>query len=147
MTATATADAPPQLTQDEIVRDIIAKLGHENFGTCPLAALRRMDPRAAVQTTPAVHRLLAHNVPEARLDGDGLNHFTQGVMHKSGRFLDQRPPDQSAQNDRADLARSRRHRERQPCSGDGERYALPIGAEVFRHPPNRLCDDRHSDDF
>jgi CRISPR type I-E-associated protein CasB/Cse2 len=74
MTATATADAEPR-TQDEVVRDLIAKLAQENFGTGPLAELRRMDPRAATPTTPTLHRLLARNVPEPWLGGDGLNRW------------------------------------------------------------------------
>ena len=75
MTATAMADAAPR-TQNEVVRDLIAKLGQENFGTGKLAELRRMDPRAAIPTTPTLHRLLARNVPEAWLGGDGLNRWT-----------------------------------------------------------------------
>jgi hypothetical protein len=74
MTATAMADARPP-TQDEIVHDLIAKLGQENFGTGPLAELRRMDTRVATPTTPTLHRLLARNVPEAWLSGDGLNRW------------------------------------------------------------------------
>jgi hypothetical protein len=75
MTATATTDDRPR-TQDEIVRDLVATLGQENFGTGPLAELRRMDPRAAIPTTPALHRLLARNVPDAWLGGKGLNRWT-----------------------------------------------------------------------
>lgn len=71
---TSTADAKPR-TQDEVVGDLIAKLGQENFGTGPLAELRRMDPCAATPTTPTLHRLLARNVPEAWLGGDGLNRW------------------------------------------------------------------------
>lgn len=74
MTATAMADTKPR-TQDEIVHDLIAKLGQENFGTGPLAELRRMDPRAATPTTPTLHRLLARNVPETWLGGDGLHRW------------------------------------------------------------------------
>jgi hypothetical protein len=69
---TPTADAKPS-TQDEVVGDLIAKLGQENFGTGPLAELRRMDPRAA--TKPTLHRLLARNVPKAWLGGDGFNRW------------------------------------------------------------------------
>jgi hypothetical protein len=75
MSATAMAEDKPR-TQSEIVRDLIAKLGHENFGTGPLAELRRMDPRDAIPATPALHRLLARNVPEAWLGGDGLSRWT-----------------------------------------------------------------------
>jgi hypothetical protein len=71
MTTIATADAK----QDEVVRDLIAKLDQKNFGTRPLAELRRMDPRAAIPTTPTLHRLLARNVPEAWLGGEGLNRW------------------------------------------------------------------------
>jgi hypothetical protein len=74
MTVTATTEAKPH-TQDEVVRDLIAKLGQENFGTGPLAELRRMDPRAAIPTTPTLHRLLARNVPEAWLGGEGLSRW------------------------------------------------------------------------
>jgi hypothetical protein len=74
MTAIAMADAKPR-TQDETVSDLIAKLGHENFGTGPLAELRRMDPRAAIPVTPTLHRLLARNVPEAWLGGEGLHRW------------------------------------------------------------------------
>jgi hypothetical protein len=74
MTATATADdrAP---TQDGVVGNLIARLGQENFGTGPLAELRRMDLRAAALTNPTLHRLLARNVPEAWLSGKGLNRW------------------------------------------------------------------------
>jgi hypothetical protein len=75
MTAIAMADTKPP-TQDEIVRDLIAKLGQESFGTGPLAELRRTDPRAAIPTTPALHRLLARHVPEAWLGGEGLSRWT-----------------------------------------------------------------------
>ena len=71
---TQTADTKPR-TQDEVVGDLIAKLSQENFGTGPLAELRRMDPRVAAPTTPPLHRLLARNVPEAWLGGDGLNRW------------------------------------------------------------------------
>jgi CRISPR type I-E-associated protein CasB/Cse2 len=74
MTATVMAETKPR-TRDEIVRDLIARLGQENFGTGPLAELRRMDPRAAAPNTPTLHRLLARNVPEAWLGGDGLNRW------------------------------------------------------------------------
>lgn len=74
MTATASAKVKPR-TQDEIVGEIIARLGQESFGTGPLAELRRMDPRAAVPVTPTLHRLLARNVPETWLGGDGLRRW------------------------------------------------------------------------
>ena len=74
MSATAMADAKPR-PQNDVVGDLIARLGQENFGTGPLAELRRMDPRAAALATPTLHRLLARNVPEAWLGGDGLNRW------------------------------------------------------------------------
>jgi hypothetical protein len=73
-TTTATAEAKPR-TQDDVVQDLIATLGQENFGTGPLAELRRMDPCATSPTTPTLHRLLARHVPEAWLGGVGLNRW------------------------------------------------------------------------
>lgn len=75
MIATATADAAPR-TQDEVVGDLIVRLGQENFGTGPRAELRRMDPRSASPSNPALHRLLARHVPEAWLGGEGLHRWT-----------------------------------------------------------------------
>ena len=74
MTATAMANAKTR-TQDETVGDLITKLSQENFGTGPLAELRRMDPRAAIPVTPTLHRLLARHVPEAWLGGEGLHRW------------------------------------------------------------------------
>ncbi len=62
-------------TQEDVVGALIIRLAQENFGTGPLAELRRMDLRAATPTAPTLHRLLARNVPEAWMGGAGLNHW------------------------------------------------------------------------
>ena len=67
------AEAPR--TQRDIVGDLVARIGHEAFGTGPLAELRRMDPRQAVPGQPALHRLLARYVAEDRLRDDGMNRW------------------------------------------------------------------------
>lgn len=58
-------------TQAEMVGSIVGRICHDSFGTGPLAELRRMDPRQAAPSQPALHRLLARHVADDRLHGDG----------------------------------------------------------------------------
>nr|UXE45522.1 hypothetical protein Hi04_10k_c4997_00006 [uncultured bacterium] len=48
-----------QQGDDELVRDLIGRLGQEALGTGPLAEMRRADPRRPAEAPPALHRLLA----------------------------------------------------------------------------------------
>jgi CRISPR system Cascade subunit CasB len=65
-TARTTADA---------ITDIVGAIGHDLFGTGPLAELRRMDPKRGAQGTAALHRLLARYVPDAWLSGDQMGRW------------------------------------------------------------------------
>jgi len=58
-----------------MVGDLVARIGHESFGTGPLAELRRMDPKQAAPGQPALHRLLARYVAEDQLRGTGINRW------------------------------------------------------------------------
>jgi CRISPR system Cascade subunit CasB len=62
-------------TQWQAVTDVVAWIGHTRFGTGPLAELRRIDPKQAAWGQPALHRLLAHYVPEEWLRGDGMSRW------------------------------------------------------------------------
>jgi CRISPR type I-E-associated protein CasB/Cse2 len=63
------ATAEPRLGQ--VLARIAANLTPEALGTGPLAMLRRLDPSRA-SAEPALHKLLARHVPDARVDRDGL---------------------------------------------------------------------------
>jgi CRISPR type I-E-associated protein CasB/Cse2 len=69
----AQAEAPR--TQRDMVSDLVARIGHESYGTGPLAELRRMDPKQAIPGQPALHRLLARYVEEDRLRGYNMNRW------------------------------------------------------------------------
>jgi CRISPR type I-E-associated protein CasB/Cse2 len=62
-------------TQRDVVGDLVARIGHDSFGTGPLAELRRMDPKQAAPGQPALHRLRARYVTEDKLRGDGMNRW------------------------------------------------------------------------
>jgi len=62
--------APPP-TRAEGIGKMAAALADENFGTGPLAELRRLNP-AGHLNQPALHRLLARYVPEGWVRGDAL---------------------------------------------------------------------------
>jgi CRISPR type I-E-associated protein CasB/Cse2 len=66
-------DAPRTLR--DVVGDLAARIGHESFGTGPLAELRRMDPKLAAPGQPALHRLLARYVAEDWLRSDGIGRW------------------------------------------------------------------------
>ena len=74
MTMTETADAETR-TPYKVATEIIGRLAGEHFGTGPLADLRRMNPRVAVPSTPALHRLLARHVDLHWLNGEGLTRW------------------------------------------------------------------------
>jgi CRISPR type I-E-associated protein CasB/Cse2 len=69
-----TMDAPTRTT-DDVIGDLVARIGHESFGTGPLAELRRMDPKQGAASTPALHRLLARYVPDNWLGGDSIDRW------------------------------------------------------------------------
>jgi CRISPR system Cascade subunit CasB len=50
---------------------LAARLAQDSFGTGPLATLRRLDPGGSL-AEPALHRLLAQEVPDAWLGARGL---------------------------------------------------------------------------
>jgi CRISPR system Cascade subunit CasB len=62
-------------TEAEVIADLTARLGQESFGTGPLAELRRIDPKRAFLSAPALHRLLARYVPDDWLRGAGTNRW------------------------------------------------------------------------
>ncbi len=62
-------------TDAGVVNDLTTRLGQESFGTGPLAELRRMDPKLAFASEPALHRLLARYVPDDWLRGTGTNRW------------------------------------------------------------------------
>ena len=62
-------------TPSQAVSRVVAWIDNEHFGTGPLAELRRLDPKQAAWSQPALHRLLAHYVPEAWLAGDGMKRW------------------------------------------------------------------------
>lgn len=55
--------------------EIFGVLASAQFGTGPLAELRRMNLRAAIPATPALHRLLARHVDDEWLSGSGLKRW------------------------------------------------------------------------
>jgi CRISPR type I-E-associated protein CasB/Cse2 len=63
-------------SQKDIVGALVGRIGNEQFGTGPLAELRRMDPKQTVLGQPALHRLLARYVAEDRLLGDGMRRWS-----------------------------------------------------------------------
>jgi hypothetical protein len=71
------ADPKPESprTTDDVITDIVGRIGHDSFGTGPLAELRRMDPKRGAQGAPALHRLLARYVPDAWLGGDHMGRW------------------------------------------------------------------------
>jgi CRISPR type I-E-associated protein CasB/Cse2 len=71
------ADSKPDAIRatDDAITDIVARIGHESFGTGPLAELRRMDPRQGAQGVPTMHRLLARYVPDDWLGGDAIHRW------------------------------------------------------------------------
>jgi CRISPR system Cascade subunit CasB len=84
-------------TEDDLVRDVIGRLGQEAFGTGPLAELRRMDARQPATAPAALHRLLAR-LPEDRVFGRQFDAWTLLIhllslaapeQHRGGQSLGQ----------------------------------------------------------
>lgn len=51
-------------TEQKMIGTAIAILGNEDYGTGPLAEMRRLDPREPAPGAPALYRLLARMDPE-----------------------------------------------------------------------------------
>jgi CRISPR system Cascade subunit CasB len=66
-------NTPPEAVPkpEAVALALAARLAQDSFGTGPLATLRRLDPGGSL-AEPALHRLLAQEVPDAWLGARGL---------------------------------------------------------------------------
>src|SRR5438094_5337645 len=62
-------------------------------------------------------------------------------------IAEQAPADQPASDDSADLTGRRRDREGEDRGADRDRGALAVRAQIARHPPHGLSDDRYGDNL
>lgn len=68
--------AEAELMEDNVVGVIVARIGHDLFGTGPLAELRRLDLNQVAPGAPTLYRLLARYVPDGLLHGSGMKEWT-----------------------------------------------------------------------